>query len=238
MDSIVTRALLLVLVLAIAVPAHARMLKTIVDFGAPRQHMRAQTTTWNPSDKCANITLSSGNQLATGGTPWCTVRATTSFTVGATTKRVFNITVTTTASNYWISGIADGSLPLTDYVGQANKSFGWQSDATNNCYIAGYATFNGPCNSQQDLNAAGRVEWIAIDFNTGSVWLSNNCTAWYAGSTAESPDVGTIPNATFAAGTVFYPAAALGTSGNSATLNTYPSLAGCSNVNSFVPWDW
>jgi hypothetical protein len=213
----------------------ATMLKQIVNFHFV--HTRTQTTTWNPSDKCTNITLSGSNQIATGGSTWCSVRATTSFTVGTVTKRVFNITVTAAASNLWIGGVANAALSLTNYPGQSAVSGGWQSDATNNCYFSGY-TGTPACNSAQTLNSAGTVEWIAIDFNTGNLWWSSNCTSWFRSAGAANPDTGNNFNITFPAATVLYPAVSLGSSSNKATLNTYPSLTGCSNIGTFVPWDY
>jgi hypothetical protein len=221
--------------LFLCLPAQAAtMLKQIVNFHF--MHTRAQTTTWNPSDKCANITLSGSNQIATGGSVWCTVRATTSFTEGTATKRVYNITVTAVASNDWIAGFANSGMSLTNYPGQSGTSFGWQSDATNDCYSSNITS--RACNLTQNINGAGKVEWVAIDFSTGNFWVSADCVNWWHSTTAANPDAGTNANGVIPASTAIFPASALGTSSNKSTLQTYPSLAGCSNIGTFAPWDY
>src|ERR1700688_4047700 len=70
------------------------------------------TTTWNPSDKSAGITLSGGNLVATGSASPASVRSTAS----RLSKYYFEVTATTAGSNMAI-GIADATYSLGEALG-------------------------------------------------------------------------------------------------------------------------
>src|SRR6266566_3325751 len=84
-----------------------------------------QTTTWNPSDKNASITLSNGNLTASVTTSSAKgVRSTTSRHTGKWYFRFLIVTIPAGTPNAWDAGIANSSWPLTDFVGQDANSYG------------------------------------------------------------------------------------------------------------------
>lgn len=91
----------------------------------------AGTTTWNPSDKSANITLSNGNLTATAVTTtstWRSCRATTSLTTG---KAYFELQAATVdSSNGWMGGVANATASLAGFVGSDLNGIGYQSQGT------------------------------------------------------------------------------------------------------------
>src|ERR1039458_9310106 len=70
----------------------------------------SRSTTWNPSDKGSNITLSNGNRTATGATAWNSVRGTTSSSTG----KLYFETVVTATDTAWIVGLGTSAMSLTD----------------------------------------------------------------------------------------------------------------------------
>lgn len=193
-------------------------------------------TSWNPSDKGAQITLSGGNLLATQSSSlynWYTVRSNTSHTVGTNYKVVFAITVSAyDNSNGWDSGLADSTTSLSGEVGSSGNSIGSQIGGAGT-HASGSVTVNNSCTG--GALGVGVTQYYAVDFNTGKVWCSSaNCTSW-----GTNPDSGTNPNVTLPSATAFF----LAWSGrdwnasDAGTLNASPSLAGCTGVSTFTTWN-
>ena len=126
--------------------------------------------TWNPSDKSANITLSSGNLIATrasGTTSYGGVRATSG--KAYTSNGYFEVYIATMkATGYLVIGIGTSGATLSDYVGA--DAYGWSyygaegGKKLNN----GSATAYGTDFVQGDL--------IGVAFNNGKVWFAKNNT--------------------------------------------------------------
>lgn len=97
------------------------------------------TTTWNPADKNANITLSGGNLTASasvGGDNL--VRSTTSKTAG---KWYWEVTSDHGGGEDSPGGLGTASESLSNYAGQTNNSTGWYSSGQGYC---GGAAFSAP----------------------------------------------------------------------------------------------
>lgn len=119
------------------------------------------TTTWNPSDKSANITLSGGNLVATN-TALGSVRG----TVGkASGKWYWEVTVSTISVEATV-GIGNSSATLTNNPGADVNGWGYISQGsktTNNsasAYGAGYSS--------------GDVIGVALDMDNGTLTFYKN----------------------------------------------------------------
>jgi len=194
-------------------------------------------TTWNPSDMGAGLALSNGNLTATQNSTlytWYMVRSTKSYTVGTNHKVVFAITVSAyDNSNGWITGLADSTASLTSDVGSTGKALGQQIGGAG-IQGSGGVTVSNNCGGPA-LGVGGTL-YYAVNFNTGAVWCSTDCTSWAGGA----PDSGGAGgNATLTSATAFFIAWA-GRDWNAsdaATLNTNPNMAGCTGVSTFTGWN-
>ena len=128
------------------------------------------TTTWNPSDKSAGITLSGGNLVATasstGGT--YSVRATNSITSG---KHYFEITVDICSAAVYI-GVGTAALSLASNVGVTGS--GWSINNSGNKYKGSSGAYGPPYNTFTDHD----IVQVAIDYDAGKIWWTYNGHAW------------------------------------------------------------
>lgn len=116
--------------------------------------------TWNPSDKDADIALSSGN-LTTTATNSGSVRTTLGKTTG---KWYFECTITTAGQS--IIGISNGTHTITQYPGFNANSIGYEYGGnvmSSASIIASYATYTN-----------GDVIGVAYDASTGAVMFYKN----------------------------------------------------------------
>jgi len=134
-----------------------------------RMMMAAQAavsySTWNPSDKHANITLSNGNMRATTTTTgYYSVRSTSAITG----KRYFEFMTYSgvTGGDELAVGVATDGVAVTDWIGQTNESCGiWWYD--NRIYFNGAPVINYT-NSTLGVTQGYKV---AIDTATRKVWI-------------------------------------------------------------------
>lgn len=136
------------------------------------------TTTFNPADKSAHITLSGGNLIATGdgaGGGDDLVRSTTSKTVG---KLYFEGNLTTGGTEFAI-GLANSTATLTAFLGTDNNGIG--------IFKSGHIFRNGSNVLSGPAFANGDIVGVAIDFPNNLIWFRNNTapTVWNAGGTAD-----------------------------------------------------
>lgn len=211
-----------------------RTLAPAVALGLATLPAWAATTTWNPSDKGSSIVLSNGNLTAAANGTWYTVRATTSKACCSSTDGKWIWKVTANANDgFWIGGMADGTMVLNGFfVGNgAGNDVGWHEDGVH-CYAEGTGI------SCAAAPAIGTGSWfVAFDATTGKVFISTDCATWGGGGT---PDAGTATvRTTLNGGDAYYPAwsGGDGTSADQATINTNPSLAGCTGVSTYAVWD-
>lgn len=135
------------------------------------------TTTFNPADKSALITLSNGNLTGTGttgGTGDDLVRSTTSKTSG---KLYFEGTMTLNGAESAL-GVANSTASLTAFLGTDNNGVGLYRSGK--VYIGGSNTITGPSMNNGDIFG------VAVDFGGQLIWFRNNnaSTVWNAGGTA------------------------------------------------------
>jgi len=141
-------------------------------------------TTWNPSDKDADITLSNGNltaaHLPTGGNDYQGVRATSGATTG---KKYFELLCDIlVSSTNWTLGISNASQALDNFVGSTNNSFGWAGDGSvyrNGAVVTTIQTFGD-----------NSVLCVAVDLDAELIWFRTNGGNWNNSATA-NPATGT-----------------------------------------------
>lgn len=188
-------------------------------------------TTWNPSDKDANIVLSGGNLVATSsagsGTVNTAVRATTA--ISATIKQYFEVTITGTIGQYMSVGVMNATASLVANVGQTNGAAfvkGYSGNSFSNIYRNGGATATNYPNP-----AAGQTIRVAVDRTANRVWWAVNNNTWsgsavWMGDTSTNNDPNTGLGGldiTSVTGTI-YPAYSSAWTGDVATLNPGPTL--------------
>lgn len=142
------------------------------------------STTWNPSDKSANINLADGNlEAITSGSSFAGVRSTTSYSTG---KYYAELTVTNLSSQVWF-GIANSSASLSNFPGSDTNGMGLRCTSSstfvlvyNNSAIVPPGTWSGT------------IMQIALDMTDGLIWFNvqNLTNGWNANATA-SPSTGT-----------------------------------------------
>lgn len=120
-------------------------------------------TTWNPSDKSENITLSGGNLIATAPSVAGSVRSTTSKSSG---KSAFEV-VMTSLTGACSFGVATSLSSLSKAIGFTAESIGWYS-------ATGDIRFNSSVLASASAIAQGNVIGIVLD-------RSNNTLAFYKG---------------------------------------------------------
>lgn len=156
--------------------------------------------TWNPSDKSANITLSSGNLVATktagGEANNASLRATQGRDAADAGGFYFEVVVTTaTTSPFIVVGVANSSQVLTSYIG--NSTNGWSYyEQTGDKYTGGSGSAYGSSYTTGDV--------IGVLLKNGKLYFRKNGT-W---QNSADPDAETGAAFTGLTGTL-YPAASL-----------------------------
>jgi len=123
--------------------------------------------TWNPSDKGANITLSSGNLHATNTVAsWAAVRS----TIGVSSGKWYWEVLYTADPSAAIFGVANGSATLTNYVGSDANGWGY--------YAPDGSKFNNGVNSGYGAAyVAGDTVGVALDMDAGTLIFYKNNTS-------------------------------------------------------------
>jgi len=147
----------------------------------------ATYTTWNPSDKHADITLSDGNLKANATvSQWRAVRG----TIGKSSGKWYFEVVYVTSGNYGLVGVAAASVNLADRIGVSAVGWGNQN---NGFFMNNNATKTGV------THASTNVVQVAVDLDNGNIWWGLNGT-WYDGG---NPATGANPHYDNLSGTVF-----------------------------------
>lgn len=174
------------LLLAIA-PASAQLTMTGVGggFGAAGG---AATTTYNPSDKAAAITLSGGNLVATQntGSAFANVRSISSQSSG---KLFFEVTFTTqNFASFSGVGVANATESLTAQLGQTNNSVLGRCNGTVDFNASSLGPFTG-CGTQ------GVTVGVAVDLTAKKIWFWESSTNQWNGDpspfTSQNPSTNT-----------------------------------------------
>jgi hypothetical protein len=128
------------------------------------------TTTWNPSDKTAGMTLSGGNLTATGAGSGDCVRAIASASSG---KKYWEITAGSPAVGDVIAGILNSSISV---VGNYVVGFGSE---TAGVYFNSQIRVNGAnVGSITDGFSVNSVISIALDLDNAKIWFRVDGSDW------------------------------------------------------------
>lgn len=189
-------------------------------------------TTWNPSDKSTNVTLSNGNLTATGSEAsgiyfWS--RSTTSKNSG---KHYLESTVGSFGGGAPSGGFAAAlgtalvGSNLNDYLGQAANTSAYYDDGSvyvNNAVVATLAAY-----------VNGDVIGLALDLDAGKGWYSKNGVF-----ASGNPAAGTGAHFTFTAGTTLYAGFTLHieSPADQITTNFGATAFNASPPSGFIAWD-
>lgn len=187
------------------------------------------TTTWNPSDKNANLTLSNGNLTATataGG--FTSLRAIASDSSG---KRYYEaqLTGSINANNTTI-GAGNSSATLASFVGNDANAVGFAGSGTafiNSAGTGGLQTFT-----------YGDTVCVAFDIGAQKIWFRTNGGNWNNDVIAnQNPATGAggLSTATMAAGP-YFPMAGTDSAGDAWTANFGGSAYAQAVPSGFVNW--
>lgn len=131
-------------------------------------------TTWNPSDKDANVTLTNGDLTAEAvNSGYYGVRSTTSKTWGLLYAEFLVVSGTNNAGPE--IGIATASASLTNYIGSSSLSWGYffgMGDTTAKKQYNGSITSYG-----SGFGAANDILMLAVDLSQNKIWAGKN-GAW------------------------------------------------------------
>lgn len=146
-------------------------------------------TTWNPSDKGANVTLSNGNMSAEANASNAdSVRATESKT---SNKFYFEILIDVNTTNN-VVGIGTSSASITEIPGYDANGYGYDA-------LMGNKGHNDVWDTYGDGYTTSDIIGIAVDLDNGKIWFAKN-NVWQASG---NPTAGTNPAYTGLSGTFF-----------------------------------
>jgi hypothetical protein len=178
-------------------------------------------TTWNPSDKSASVSLSSGDTVATNDTfGRHAVRAVAGKSTG---KWAFRVTPTIGTSVETLIGIATSSASLNNGIGLDDNAYGY--NASNGVVYkntVGQATYQ--------LYSSGQPVDVCCDFDNNRMWVRRNNGNWNNDATA-NPATNTGGLDISALTGTKYPAWSGINAGDTATLDTFAPLP-----SGFLTW--
>jgi len=134
----------------------------------------ATTTTWNPSDKSANIDLTNGNLTATRGAASSGTHALVRSTLGRSTgKWVFAVRPVVGAGNlFWRIGLADASANLALALGAGTGGVSWTG-------FGGTVVRNGTTLTAAEAYSTTNTElMVAVDLDARLVWFRADNGNW------------------------------------------------------------
>lgn len=187
------------------------------------------TTTWNPSDKDAGVTLSGGNLIASGtADAKAAVRAIASASSG---KKFWKVTATTINSlGQAHIGAMDASAALNGAVGDSTHGVGIDQ-------VSGSVLINGGSIGGGDPWAVGNDVFIAIDIPNNLFWFKVNSGFWNANPTFDpATGVGGFDMSGRAAGALFA-AVSSGRFGSGGTFDVFTAdFSGSGAPSGFGAW--
>jgi hypothetical protein len=144
------------------------------------------STTWNPSDKSANITLSNSNLTASQNSAtgaWNAVRSTSNHNAGL---YYFEMTVDAyDAGNGIIVGLATSAASLSSWCGNTTASVGYQYGL---CGGTGCGTYQLARTATQALGSTTtKVLGIAVNVGTGDIWIHSTGQSNWNNSASGNP---------------------------------------------------
>lgn len=193
-------------------------------------------STWNPSDKGANTTLSNSNfdeNGTVGSSAWSSVRATNPQTTGKLYGEMLLVTADGVAPGRFFFGVSTSSFVLTNFLGSSGTSAGDQDNSgwtTNGMVIAS--------NNVVSYNTINTIMSIAVDMS-GKIWTgkcSGGVITWGSGG---NPVTGTVPNVTFTSPLTLYLTASGFGDASPAKIRLHSSSLNqsCVAPSSYTSWD-
>lgn len=177
-------------------------------------------TTWNPADKAAGITLSGGNNIATGSTGNNSVRGTTSHAAAA--------------GKYYLEFNTISQVGGSGVIGIENASVGLTTNSTNSMGISPSGSFPG---GTLGASPAGKVIGMAVDFVNLKIWWRYDLGSWNANGSADpATNVGGVSFSAMSGGTTSFPFVFL-QNGGAVTINTDSTAFAHTAPSGFTPWD-
>jgi hypothetical protein len=191
----------------------------------------APTTTFDPANKNAAVTLSNGNKTAsvvdTGG-GYKTVYGTISRNSG---KRYFEFALTD-VSNLLAVGVAEAGGDLSSRPGAMGNSFGLNGNGSGLTFDGDFTVFG----SFDVTCSDGDVVGVAIDFGAGKIWFSQNGV--YVTTSGQDPTAGVNAEGLFPTPLDLFPVLALYSLATaSATIATKSADFAHAPPTGFVGWD-
>lgn len=126
----------------------------------------ASSTTWDPANKGANVTLSGGDLIATiGAANYNVARSTSSKSSG---KWYFEVLINNKAAGGGTIGVGilNSSAVFNSYLGSSSNSYGYLND--------GRRLFNNVNPGDFSTYTSADVIGVALDAGSGSIWLAKN----------------------------------------------------------------
>jgi hypothetical protein len=169
-------------------------------------------TTWNPSDKTANLTLTGGNLIATSSAGASAVRAIDKQIAG---KFYWEVTCNTFTSNSSTAGAARPTADLTLTNGVSLVGGGMCGvQKTGNIFVDGVG------GGSLGAIVSGNIVCIAIDCDARLIWFRLGAAGNWNGSATANPATGVGGNAMpLGIGVPLYPAAWLANTNEQVTAN-------------------
>lgn len=185
------------------------------------------TTTWNPSDKHADITLSNGN-LDAATTVTSVFRSVRATNFKNTKRKYFEVNIMTAYQGRVFVGISTSSAGLANYVGSDAYGFGYYG-------FNGQKYFSGAGSSYGSAFIAGDVIGVAVDLDYGTVWFAKN-NVWQAGGDPVNNEYPAFVNSIISTYDI-YPMASFYTNGDKVRIQTTSSGCTYAPPNWFSYWD-
>lgn len=177
-------------------------------------------TTWNPADKAAGITLSNGNNTATGSSGNNSVRGTTSHAAST--------------GKYYLEYNSITQVGGSGVIGVENSTVGLTTNSTNGMGVGPSGAFPGGTFS---ASPAGHVVGMAVDTNNKRIWWRYDAGNWNNSGTADpATNVGGTDYSGMSGGTTVFPFVFL-QNGGTCTINTDGTAFAHAAPSGFSPWD-
>lgn len=170
------RAIKILLLLLLALQSYGQQYPMPIGVGAVSTPS-VTTTTWDPAQKAASITLSNGNLTATqtsGG--WNGTKGLSSL-AKASGKWYFEVTIVSNTSNLIIVGVANSGASLTGFCGSDVN--GWGYYGGNGQIFTGGGNFPGGSTFTN-----GDVIGVWIDATLKRAWFAKNNAVILSGNPA------------------------------------------------------
>lgn len=177
-------------------------------------------TTWNPADKAAGITLSNGNNTATGSSGNNSVRGTTSH-APSDGKFYFEFNTITMVGGSGVIGLENAAVGLT-------------TNSTNGMGVSPSGGFPG---GSFGADPTGVVIGVAVDAVHLRVWFRYDAGNWNNSGTADpATNTGGIDYSGMSGGDTVFPFVFL-QNGGTVTINTDSTSFAHAAPSGFDPWD-